>query len=309
MTQALHWRQRVGNQRDWVWRGWQTRYTYIRAANGEGQPPLILLHGFGTSIGHWRHNLQALSQRHTVYALDLLGFGASEKAAAPYDVAFWAEQVYDFWRQFVGQPVVLVGNSIGSLVCLAIAATHPEMVQGIVMINLPDSSVLESPVWVKQAIATAAFCLTPVTWMAKTILTSPVVFNPAFRLIRSSWFLKFWAKQAYTNPAAMTEELLEILASPAFDRGAAAALRAMVTSRSKSGKALNAKTILPHLDMPLLLLWGKQDMMVPPKLAPLFARYNPQIQFVEIDNAGHCPHDERPEFVNQLILDWLSRQA
>ena len=56
---------------------------------------------------------------HTVYALDMLGFGASEKASANYSIELWVEQVYDFWKAFIRQPVVLVGNSNGSLISLS----------------------------------------------------------------------------------------------------------------------------------------------------------------------------------------------
>jgi pimeloyl-ACP methyl ester carboxylesterase len=119
----------VGNQRDWIWRGWLTRYTYQRESQGAvDRPPLLLIHGFGAGIGHWRYNIPELSQHTSVYGLDLLGFGASEKAVAPYQISLWAEQVHDFWKAFIGQPMVLVGNSLGSSVCLAVAATYPEMV-------------------------------------------------------------------------------------------------------------------------------------------------------------------------------------
>ena len=121
---SSNWQKKIGSQRDWVWRGWQTRYTYVRCQSNyetrEGQnlqhPPILLLHGFGASIGHWRQNINVLSQKHTVYALDLLGFGASEKAIANYNTSFWVEQVYEFWQAFIQVPVILVGNSIGSLI-------------------------------------------------------------------------------------------------------------------------------------------------------------------------------------------------
>jgi len=306
VTDSLHWQQRVGNQRDWVWRGWQTRYTYIRAASGTSDTPLILLHGFGASIGHWRHNLAELADHHTVYALDLLGFGASEKAAAPYDSVLWAEQVYDFWKTFIRQPVVLVGNSIGSLVCLAVAAAHPEMVTGMVMLNLPDSSVLESPQWMRGAIASVGLLARPLTSLALGIFTCPIVFPPLFRLIRSPGFIHLWAKQAYSrNSTAITEELLEILSMPAYDRGAIGALRSMIHSKKRSRSDYSAKNILPRLTVPMLLLWGREDKMVPPKLGPLFTQYNPGLVLREIDGAGHCPQDECPEQVNRLILEWL----
>ena len=120
------WQERIGNQRDWVWRGWQTRFSYIRAANRNYENiPLIFIHGFGASIEHWRQNLPVISQQYTVYAIDLLGFGASRKADTKYSVGVWTEQIHDFWQAFVGEPVIIVGNSIGSLISLAAAATHP----------------------------------------------------------------------------------------------------------------------------------------------------------------------------------------
>lgn len=260
----------------------------------------MLIHGFGASIGHWRHNAMALSQHHTVYALDLLGFGASEKAIAPYNVALWIEQVHDFWQTFVGEPVVLVGNSIGSLVCLAAAAAYPEMVRGVVMLNLPDASVLESPAWMGAAMT----AVRPIAAVAKGIFTFPLVFNPFFRVLRQPALIRAWAKQAYASSESVTEELLEILGTPARDRHAVKALRAMITTPKIT--KYTAREILPAIQVPMLLFWGRQDKFVPPKLASYCVKLNPKLELVEIDNAGHCPHDERPEEVNQRILTWIA---
>ncbi|MGL5074836.1 MAG: alpha/beta fold hydrolase, partial [Waterburya sp.] len=109
------WHERVGYQRDWVWRGWQTRYSFLRAKkrpSSNQQPPIIFIHGFGASIEHWRYNLPVIAQQYNVYALDLLGFGASRKADVEYSAALWTEQLHDFWETFIGIPVILVGNSI-----------------------------------------------------------------------------------------------------------------------------------------------------------------------------------------------------
>lgn len=313
MATSLDWQYRVGNQRDWVWRGWQTRYTYLRAAEAGSSTPMILLHGFGASIGHWRQNLADLAQHHTVYALDLLGFGASEKTAAPYNSLFWAEQVYDFWKTFIRQPVVLVGHSVGSMVCLTVAARYPEMVKGIVMFNLPDSSVLEAPAWLQKSVAKPLrWSLTalghisrPLLEVAKAVFTSPLVFYPLFRLMRSATVIRLWAKQAYATPTAITDEVLEIFSSPAYDRGAIRALRAMIHPKTKAEMDCTAKKVLPKITVPILLLWGQKDVMVPPKLGPLFVKYNPNLTLIEIENAGHCLHDECAETVNQIVLDWL----
>lgn len=300
MTSSLHWQQRVGSQRDWVWRGWQTRYTYIRQSQDDrNATPLILLHGFGASIGHWRHNLEVFSQSHPVYALDMLGFGATEKAPARYNVDLWVEQVYDFWKTFIGQPAVLVGNSIGSLVCVAAAAAHPDMVQGIVMMSLHDPSMRTEaiPPLLRPAIASI-----------ENLVISPLVLKTIFKLVRRRSVVRKWAGLAYANKEAVTDELVDILTGPAADRGSAGAFYALFKAMTSDQFGPSVKTMLSKLNIPILLIWGQQDRMIPPRLLrpSQFLEYNSKLQLVELDNAGHCPHDECPERVNQIILDWIN---
>jgi pimeloyl-ACP methyl ester carboxylesterase len=297
-----HWQQRIGNQRDWVWRGWQTRYTYIRAAaqNYSLTTPIILLHGFGASIEHWRHNLPVLSQKHTVYALDLLGFGASRKANVDYSVPLWVEQVHDFWQIFIRKPVVLVGNSIGSLVCLTLAATYPEMVKGIVMLSLPDVSLRQEmiPPLLQSLVTTI-----------ENVVASPPLLKNLFKILRKTQFIKSWAAIAYANKAVISEELLEILSAPAYDEGAEQTFCSLFKAIRQPEFAPPAKEILPRLNIPILLIWGSQDRMVLPSLASIFVELNPNIKFVEIEQAGHCPHDECPEQFNRILLDWLEENC
>ncbi|BDA67490.1 Alpha/beta hydrolase fold [Rivularia sp. IAM M-261] len=295
----LMWQQRVGAQRDWVWRGWQTRYTYIRGLQtGCDSVPIILLHGFGASIGHWRQNLEVLSEHHTVYALDMLGWGASVKAPVNYSVSLWAEQVYDFWQSFIGKPVVIVGNSLGSLVSIAAAAAHPEMVKGLVMMSLPDPSLeLEAiPPFLRPTVATI-----------KNFVASPLFLKPLFYFLRQPGVLRRWAAIAYANPEAITDELIDIIAGPTQDRGSVRAFTALFKASIGANFSPSVKAILPTLNIPMLLVWGKKDRFVPPALAHLFAQYNSNLQILNLENVGHCPHDESPEEVNQVILDWIDR--
>ena len=298
VSNSLHWQQRIGLQRDWIWRGWQIRYTYKRPSQPNQQltTPIILLHGFGASVGHWRHNISVLSEQHTVYALDLLGFGASKKAAADYSIELWVEQVYDFWKTFIGQPAVIVGNSLGSLVCLALAATHPDMVQGMTMINLPDISLQQEsiPRWLR-----------PIESNTKKLIASPPLLKALFKIVRRPAVIRRWAGMAYVNQEAISDELVEILSTPPQDAGAAKAFCYLFRGASNRQFAPSAKVLLANLQIPILLVWGRQDKFIPPNLAPMFASLNPQIQLVELDNAGHCPHDECPERFNQVFLDWL----
>jgi pimeloyl-ACP methyl ester carboxylesterase len=302
VTQSVPWQQRVGSQRDWVWRGWQTRYTFLRSPQTDRDPttPIMLLHGFGASIGHWRHNLEVIGQHHTVYALDMLGFGASRKASANYKIDLWVEQVYEFWATFIQQPIVLVGNSIGSLVCVAAAAAHPEMVKGIALINLPDPSLEEeaTPPWLRPIVSTI-----------KGFVASPIVLKSLFHVVSRPPVVQKWAGLAYASPAAVSSELVDIITLPARDRGAAAAFSALFKAMTSSEFGPKVKAVLPTLNIPILLMWGREDRMVPPYLARQFAQLNSNLELVEIDNAGHCPHDECPELVNKILLDWMARQC
>jgi pimeloyl-ACP methyl ester carboxylesterase len=283
----------------------------MRSVDAHSAPPLLLLHGFGASIGHWRHNIPVLSQHHTVYALDLLGFGASQKVITPYHTALWVEQVYDFWKLFIGRPIVVVGNSLGSSVALAIASAHPEMMAGLVMINLPDFSLLQAPAWVQPMMRILGVGLRPVIGLAEAIFTAPPIFLPCFQILRRPQIVRGWATQAYVNPQAITPELVDILATPAYDHGAGDALRTMVKTlvHTKPVVRYSARAVLPGLKLPMLLIWGKQDNCVPPKLAALCTQLNPTIELIELDDAGHCPQDECPDRVNSLILKWLTARG
>jgi len=179
------------------------------------------------------------------------------------------------------------------------------MVCGVAMLNLPDSSVIDEllPAAIRPIAATVGRLLQPLAVLAKGLFTQPLWFNPFFRVIRHPLVIRAWAKQAYVDRDRVTDELVAILSRPAYDHSADRALRAMVNS--PSGK-FTAKAALPHLQIPMLLIWGKQDQMVPPTLALLFAKLNPAMTVVELDQAGHCPHDETPERVNPLILNWMA---
>lgn len=292
--------------RDWYWQGWQIRYAFVPCLNpASTQPPFLLVHGFGAAIGHWRQNVLALSEQAPVYAIDLLGFGHSQKAATDYNVPLWVQQLQAFWQTFIQTPVVLVGNSLGSLVSLNFAASCPEMVSGLVLLNLPDASVLQprGPKWLQVAIANLLKTLSPMGQAFAQGITHPIVFNPLFNWVRHPRRIRYWAKQAYTNPKCVDDELVEILSQPAYDLGAA---RALVSMTRTPNAATPATQILPNLNLPVLLIWGKEDRLVPATLAPRFSPYSSQLELVELERVGHCPQDECPRLINRTILEWVS---
>ncbi|MBE9179674.1 alpha/beta fold hydrolase [Oculatella sp. LEGE 06141] len=294
------WHTQIGSQRDWVWRGWQIRYTYIRAAQpspARDLPPLIFLHGFGSALTQWQANLRPLSQFHNVYAIDLLGFGASEKAAESYNVSLWVEQVYEFWRTLIGVPAVWVGHSLGALVALTAAATHPELVQGLVLITLPAA---------RQELLPGR--LQAMVGKIEALFTTPLLIRPLFHMVRRPSMVRSILRLAYADSNRVTEEVVMSFATPGLDRGAARAFCRLAQARTKNDFSPLTKALLPGVQVPILMLWGEQDRVIPLTWGRQLSPLNPQVTLVEIPEAGHCLYDECSDRVNQEILNWLAVQ-
>lgn len=119
----------------WNFWNWQNhRIHYVQA--GSSGAPIVLVHGFGASAYHWRYNIIELAKKHRVFAVDLLGFGWSDKALVDYSSNIWSDQIAAFIKEVVNDgPVVLAGNSLGGYNSLATAARYPELVKGVVLLN------------------------------------------------------------------------------------------------------------------------------------------------------------------------------
>lgn len=295
------WHHKVGNQRDWVWRGWQTRYTYQRCSKQCGNfPPVLLLHGFGASIGHWQHNVEFLAGDHTVYGLDLVGWGGSRKPDITYNIDLWVDQVYDFWQTFVGRPMILVGNSIGSLVALVAAARHPHLAASLVMVSLPDLSAEQEMI---------PRSLQPLVNGIKRVILNPPLLQTLFRVVSQPKVARKWAKIAYANPDRVTDELIDLFLTPAREQEAPAAFVKIMQGMTSSNFSPNIRKLLPQMQMPMLLLWGSEDRMIPLGSAGILLKLNPLLELVDLPAAGHCAHDEIPDVVNITIRNWLDSLA
>jgi pimeloyl-ACP methyl ester carboxylesterase len=302
---------RLGYDRYWMWRGWRIHYCYLRPRSPSSSPPLLFVHGFGAALGHWRNNLQVLSESHPVYALDLLGFGRSQKAGANYNPAFFAELLADFCDTFLQRPAILVGNSLGSVISLLTAHRYGDRVKGLVLINLPDTSLLSrSSLPSPQSIETHSRKAFPsfgdwIRYPLIFLLTSPLVINPLLAIVRSPAILFNALRNAYADPRWVDEELKALIQEPTQDPLAPLTLRCLTRGMGQVAPEDQARSTLPQMQIPILLIWGKQDRLVPPPLARRCATLNPRIQVVELDQAGHCPQDECSDRVNALILQWL----
>ncbi|MEB3356912.1 MAG: alpha/beta fold hydrolase [Synechococcales bacterium] len=284
-------------RRTWIWRGWRIHYTYLRAAHpSSNRPPLLLIHGFGASLDQWHGNLQALAQHQDVYALDLLGFGTSEKAAIAYRVALWADQIYAFWQTLIGRPMILVGHSLGALASATAAAAYPETVRGVVLMTLPAT---------RQEIVTAPW-MQAMTGTIERLVASPLAIRLIFQVVRRPAFLRAGLRLAYANRDRVTNELVQSFARPTCDRGAAQTLCRLTQAATQTDYSLSRRALLDAIRCPILLLWGQQDRVVPITQGRELIQHYPHLSLTEIPQAGHCLYDECAERVNQEILDWAA---
>jgi pimeloyl-ACP methyl ester carboxylesterase len=286
----------AGYQRFWHWRGWRVRYWFHPGPEDASGPPLLLIHGFGANLNQWRHNLPALSQAAPVYAIDLLGFGDSEKAATIYGAELWAAQVSDFIQQVIGQPVALVGHSLGALVALTATHNHTDWVRQLALLTLPLGADREDLVagWV------AALAL-----RVESLVANPVLMRSLFSIARRPSFLRRALAGIYTVPERVDDDLVNLFALPPGDRGAARTLCYLVRSRTDPSFSPSIKDMVTTLTVPTLLLWGSQDRVVPVAQAQSLADLSPLLTTQILPGVGHCLYDETDADFNQRILTWL----
>lgn len=122
----------------WNWKGYNIRYQYA----GTSGPALVLIHGFGANSDHWRKNIPVLALKNRVYAIDLIGYGYSDKpnprelGESFYTFETWGEQLNTFCAEVIKSEAFFICNSIGGLVGLQAAAMEPQKCKGIFLLNI-----------------------------------------------------------------------------------------------------------------------------------------------------------------------------
>ncbi|MCS6958447.1 MAG: alpha/beta fold hydrolase [Pseudanabaenaceae cyanobacterium SKYGB_i_bin29] len=291
-------------QTTWEWRGHKISYRAAGELGDRERPALVLIHGFGASSGHWRKNIPALATEGRVYALDLLGFGASAKPAPSptvnYTFATWGKLVVDFCQEIVGTPVTLAGNSIGAIVAMQAAHYAPSLVLKTILLNcslrqLHEKKRVHLP-WYQS--------------LGAQVMQNLLAFRPFAQLffaqVRQPQAIRQILQQAYAQKSAITPELVEMLQQPAYDPGALDVFVAFV--RYSGGPT--PEELLETLPCPAVLLWGTEDPWEPIGIAQTWQRYPAVQAFIPIVGAGHCPQDELPQVVNPLLLQyWLGQEG
>lgn len=302
----------------------------VDAAESYG-PPVLLVHGFGANVNHFRHQFTDLiAAGYTVYAIDLLGFGASDKPLTASSIGFSMElfvrQVTDFLEamshRHPNQSWSIAGNSIGGLCCLGVAAQWEEQQRLKQSQPQPvDTEItnfdIASVILFNSAGGMTAFRYEYVPFWARPImafvqfvLLGPVLGGFFFENFRSPENIEQILKQSgvYTNTSHVDDELLELLLTPADDTGAQQVFLAVFggpPGPSPESYLQQIKTT------PILAMWGETDPWTPLNagLHPGtgFAQFCDTLRLEVLPQTGHCPHDEAPHLVNPRLIAFLNK--
>ncbi|AFY32181.1 alpha/beta fold hydrolase [Calothrix sp. PCC 7507] len=251
--------------------------TYV--TQGSGGTPILLIHGFDSSVLEFRRILPLLAVDHETWGVDLLGFGFTDRLAGiKFSPDVIKTHLYHFWKTLINQPVILIGASMGGAAAIDFTLTYPKVVQKLVLI---DSAGLQrgSPL--------SKLMFPPLDYLATEILRNPK--------IRSSI-----SRAAYKNPSLVS---LDALCCGALHLQMPSWSQALIAFTKSGGYRSFSMQKLSQIVQPTLILWGDDDKILGTADAQKFNRAIPHSTLIWIQNCGHLPHLENPQVTAQHILE------
>ncbi|CAG9461763.1 unnamed protein product [Pedinophyceae sp. YPF-701] len=276
--------------RHWRWRGVLSDYVFVEGAGGKGagRPAVLLVHGFGAFSEHWRRNTAELAARgYDVWACTLPGFGRSQKSPMLYTQYLWSDFVGDFAREVVGRPAVVAGNSIGGYISALAAARDPQQFAGLVLVN--SAGVIRAGYEQERPVPPSP---------------NPLAVELGSRAL--FLYLQFGIKSTLqrvypVQPQFADEWLAEEIERASRDPGALDVFKS--SAWLPTPWPLNY--CVDQFGGPTMVLQGVLDPLNDAGArANEIERMCPDVR-VERLQAGHCPHDEVPETVNEKMDDFI----
>lgn len=246
---------------------------------------MILLHGFMAWSYTWRHNLPVLAEHSRVLALDLRGFGLSERnPQRGHSLCDQADLLLRFLDRLGIDQAVLCGNSMGGEIALRFALRYPNRVRALVL------AAASGYVQRQQRPVERWLMRLPLVW---SLWARAVVMNRGFvgRTLRA----------AYQLPEKVAEVDVDAYLLPARIPGSPATFGAMIRDMD-FGHFAGRWSDVTH---PSLLIWGEQDPWVPLEHGRRLAAAMPNAELVVLPNCGHLPHEEYPEAFNRAVSHFL----
>jgi len=242
---------------------------------GKGGTPILLLHGFDSSVMEFRRLLPLLAPANETWAIDLLGFGFTERIPGITPETIKAH-LYACWQSLIDRPVILVGVSMGGAAAIDFSITYPEAVKKLVLID--SAGFAKAP-------AMQGFWLTPLVYLGAEFLRQPKVREYVSK--KAYYDRKFASSDA--NLCASLH-----LKMPNWRQG-------MVDFTKTGGYGFLADRI-SEVKQETLILWGDSDKILGTSDAERFQRAIGGSKLIWIEECGHVPHLEKPEITAKHIL-------
>lgn len=257
---------------------------------GSGDPPVVLVHGFGASNHFWRHWIPRLAERHAVHAVELMGFGS---AAAPpggdYSPRAQAGHLAELLRRLPGGPPVLVGHSLGASVVVLAALRLADEGGAVPLAGL----VLISAAAFNQRLP-RFLGLARKRGIGEFFLVAPP----------PRWALRAGIRTIVARKEMVTGEQVEGYRTPLLRRDRRRAiLRAARQIPPEEAEELAKR--YPELDLPALVLWGEEDPVIPPASAARLEKLLPRSRRVMLPGVGHLPPEEDPRASLEVVMGFL----
>jgi pimeloyl-ACP methyl ester carboxylesterase len=243
---------------------------------------MVFVHGLGGDFTHFEHVAKAFAHSHRIIGVDMPGCGLSSKPTEKHTIRSHAEALLSLLDTLQLKTAILVGHSAGGLVCAQAALIAPSRVEQLVLVNAAGLRSYAAPL----------------RWLAPRVL-SPAILNailePSAHLILTQVFHK---KNRYT----------EKFEYDAINRPTQPALRFMAKVFHDLSTDLLQPTVMlgaPSLTMPVLVIWGDKDRLVPLRTVKRVASMFPNGRLEVIPNCGHMPIIEDPEHTIAILRDFL----
>ncbi len=256
---------------------------------GEGDaPPVVFVHGLGGNWQNWLENLPRIAQGRRALALDLPGFGESEMPASKISISGYAELV-DAWLERLGVGhVAVVGNSMGGFIAAELAIRYPERVERLALVSAAGISITNLRRRPTMTIARAATVVGALTASRSRAIIARerlrhAVISPVIR-----------------HPTLIAPDLLYEVMQGSGKPGYIDALDALTS--------YDFRDRIGEIRAPALIVWGREDVLVPVRDADEFERQIPSSRRLIMDDTGHAPMLERPEHFNRCLVGFLSGQ-
>ncbi len=275
-----------GEDEEIRWRGHRLSYT----RHGAGSP-VLLLHGIyaGASSLEWRHTVRSLAERHEVFAVDLLGFGRSDRPDLRYSPALIQSMIAELADQLGGGASAVVASSLTAAHVVASAVRNPRVFTALALVGPTGVSQLRDGASTPRIAAGSS-------------LDVPVLGSTLYNALTSSASVRYFLEQVYSDDRLVTDDLVESYVASARQPGGRHAVKAFVSGRLN----VDIRASLKRLHQPVLLIWGEQASQNSVEHAHAFRVLAPAAQFLLVPNAGDLPQDERPARVNSALLRFLA---